>query len=111
MQLSNQYKEQQLSVTVAATPLGGRHIKDKYTGSLQVSDQMLINLNPVQKENLLTDHAKKVTVEFEKFKTFVTVNIPQGSDTSAITIEKYQEYLKTGTLPSEWTILGIGSKK
>jgi len=87
-------------VTVAATPRGGTHIKDKYTGSLTVSDQILTTLSDTQKTNLLLDHTKKIEVEFKKFQEFLTEKLPKQSDgqnanISSINIEDYKEYLKT----------------
>lgn len=72
--LSDIYTNQQLSVTVAATPRGGTHKKDLYTGSITVSDQILTSLNDFQKEALLKDHAKKIYTEFKALQEFVNTH-------------------------------------
>jgi hypothetical protein len=113
--LSEHYQGQQLSVTVAATPRGGIRRKDRYTGSIQVSDVILTGdkLKDIQKDNLLTDHAPKVKKEFETFKKFVSDTLPtkQTDIDTNVTLEKYQTYIKTRELPTEWTSLGIAATK
>ena len=58
-----------LSISVYATPKGGTHRIDTFSGSIQASDAIYIgNFSDAQKDQILKNGAKNTQVTYDLFK-------------------------------------------
>jgi hypothetical protein len=103
--LSDLIKEQDLSVSVFATPKGGKHRIDRYEGSLSVSSRIVPSVNEAQKDALIKEHASRIDKQVVNLKAFLTDRKMPGAD--MITSDSYRNMLKTGIVPAEWKSVGI----
>jgi hypothetical protein len=91
-----------LSVSVYATPKGGAHRVDTFSGSIQASDAIYTgNFSEAQKDQILKNGTKNTQVAYDLFKKDF------GKVVAGVSLADYTSYIKTGTLPQSMAGLSV----